>query len=145
MPHRSSRRRSSAVSSSEINSETNAAQSDAQPRREVKKPYRERFNQAWDELRSAKSEVSQPSSELTKLIEHDAPLRSHSGLVLMYGPFQAELAPEQGQGVASWMRDCVRKHGVPSLVRYDYRRRAQVFRRDQFQVWLEPLLAKIPS
>ncbi|WP_421657747.1 hypothetical protein [Leptothermofonsia sp. ETS-13] len=82
---------------------------------------------------------------LTALIEQDAPLQSHSGLVLMYVPFQAELHPQEGQGVASWIQECVRKHGIPSLVRFDYHRRAQVFRRDQFQPWLEPLLSKIPS
>ncbi len=82
---------------------------------------------------------------LTTLIEQDAPLQSQSGLVLMYGPFQAELLPQERQGVASWIQECVRKHGIPSLVRFDYRRRAQVFRRDQFQPWLEPLLNKIPS
>lgn len=78
---------------------------------------------------------------LTHLIEQDAPLQSHSALVLMYGPFQAEMLPTHGQGVASWIRDCVRKHGLPSLVRFDYRRRAQIFRRDQFQSWLEPLVS----
>lgn len=82
---------------------------------------------------------------LTNLIERDAPLQAHSGLVLMYGPFQAEMVPQEGQGVASWLRDCVHKHGIPSLVRFDYRRRAQIFRRDQFQPWLDPLLSKISS
>lgn len=84
-------------------------------------------------------------SSLTTLIERDAPLQAHSGLVLMYGPFQAELLPQEGRGVASWLKDCVHKHGIPSLVRFDYRRRAQIFRRDQFQPWLEPLLSKISS
>jgi hypothetical protein len=81
-----------------------------------------------------------PKTSLTKLIEQDAPLFTHSQLVLMYGPFQTEMAPEADQGVASWMKDCIRKYGLPSLVRFDYRRRAQVFRRDQFQPWLEPLM-----
>ncbi|MCL6434226.1 MAG: hypothetical protein K6T90_08395 [Leptolyngbyaceae cyanobacterium HOT.MB2.61] len=45
---------------------------------------------------------------LTTLIEQDAPLQSQSGLVLMYGPFQAELLPQERQGVASWIRECVR-------------------------------------
>jgi hypothetical protein len=62
--------------------------------------------------------------------------------VLMYGPFQTEMLPEAGQGVASWIKDCIRKHGLPSLVRFDYRRRAQIFRRDQFQPWLEPLMER---
>lgn len=82
---------------------------------------------------------------LTNLIERDAPLQAHSTLVLMYGPFQAEMIPDEGQGVASWLKECVRKHGIPSLLRFDYRRRAQVFRRDQFQPWLEPLLPQIPG
>jgi hypothetical protein len=77
---------------------------------------------------------------LPQLIEQDAPLQVNTQIVLMYGPFQAELLPEAGQGVASWLKDCVRKHGLPSLVRFDYRRKAQIFRRDQFQPWLEPLM-----
>lgn len=87
----------------------------------------------------------QPQSRLMTLIAQDAPLQTHSTLVLMYGPFQAEMLPEQGQGVASWLRDCVKKHGLPSLVRFDYRRRAQIFRRDQFQSWLEPLVSQAAS
>jgi hypothetical protein len=82
-------------------------------------------------------------TNLTRLIEQDAPLFTHCQLVLMYGPFQTEMAPEAGQGVASWLKDCIRKYGLPSLVRFDYRRRAQVFRRDQFQPWLEPLMAQV--
>lgn len=82
---------------------------------------------------------------LNMLIERDAPLHAHSGLVLMYGPFQEEMVPQEGRGVASWIKECVHKHGIPSLVRFDYRRRAQVFRRDQFQPWLEPLMSKIPG
>lgn len=81
-------------------------------------------------------------TSLTKLIEQDAPLQTHSQLVLMYGPFQTEMLPEAGQGVASWIKDCLRKHGLPSLLRFDYRRRAQIFRRDQFQDWLEPLMER---
>jgi hypothetical protein len=61
----------------------------------------------------------------------------------MYGPFQAEMVPQEGQGVASWLKECVRKHGIPSLVRFDYRHRAQIYRRDQFQPWLEPLISKV--
>lgn len=79
-------------------------------------------------------------TNLTKLIELDAPLQTHTHLVLMYGPFQTEMAAKEGQGVASWIRDCIRQHGLPSLVRFDYHRRAQIFRRDQFQPWLEPLI-----
>jgi len=84
-------------------------------------------------------------TNLSQMIERDAPLQTHTLLVLMYGPFQAAMSAGQGQGVASWLQDCVRKHGIPSLVRFDYGRRAQVFRRDQFQPWLEPFLAKIPG
>lgn len=86
---------------------------------------------------------SHPS--LVSLIERDAPLQAHSLLVLMYGPFQAEMVPEAGQGVASWLKECVQKHGIPSLLRFDYRRRAQVFRRDQFQPWLESLVTQVPG
>ncbi|MGI0492879.1 hypothetical protein ACN4EG_13940 [Alkalinema pantanalense CENA528] len=81
-----------------------------------------------------------PRTSLTQLIEQDAPLGNHNHLVLMYGPFQAELVPEIGQGVATWLKDCIHKHGLPSLVRFDYRRRAQVFRRDQFQPWFDQLM-----
>ena len=95
----------------------------------------------WRHSRKPKSELQERTrTNLTKLIELDAPLYTHSHLVLMYGPFQTVMAPEEGQGVASWIRDCVRKHGLPSLVRFDYHRRAQIFRRDQFQPWLEPLI-----
>ncbi|MGI0487860.1 hypothetical protein ACN4EK_20660 [Pantanalinema rosaneae CENA516] len=87
----------------------------------------------------------QPQSRLLTLIAQDAPLQTHSTLLLMYGPFQAEMLPEHKQGVASWLRDCVRKHGLPSLVRFDYRHRAQIFRRDQFQSWLEPLVSQAAS
>lgn len=136
MTQRRSRRPSSSASHPERTS--------ARQRREFSQSTRERPNQAWSELRTA-SRLDPAFDNLTRLIERDAPLQTHSGLVLMYGPFQAEMQPEKGQGVASWLRECVRKHGLPSLVRYDYRRRAQVFRRDQFQPWLEPLLSKIPG
>jgi hypothetical protein len=80
-----------------------------------------------------------PKTMLTRLIEQDAPLFSHSQLVLMYGFFQAEMTSEVNQGVASWIKDCIRQHGLPSLVRFDSHRRAQIFRRDQFQPWLDSL------
>jgi hypothetical protein len=98
----------------------------------------------WNELRASQQSETLHTS-LATLIERDAPLQTHNGLVLMYGPFQAEMLPAQEQGVASWLRECVRKHGIPSLLRFDYGRRAQVFRRDQFQPWLEPLLSKVPG
>ncbi len=101
-----------------------------------------RSSRQWRELDDPGGQSS-PWIDLTALIEQDAPLKSHTGLVLMYGPFQAEMHSDQGQGVASWLRDCVRKHGIPSLMRLDYRHRVQVFRRDQFQSWLEPLMPKI--
>ncbi|HEY9655193.1 MAG TPA: hypothetical protein V6C50_06855 [Crinalium sp.] len=112
--------------------------------REMTKTLRERVSREDTEVRMAsQSRSSHPS--LASLIERDAPLQAHSMLVLMYGPFQAEMVPEDGQGVASWLKECVRKHGIPSLLRFDYRRRAQVFRRDQFQPWLESLVTQIPS
>lgn len=97
-----------------------------------------RVERRWAESR--RSSDYPPRTSLTRLIEQDAPLLNHSQLVLMYGPFQAEMQPEVGQGVASWLKDCLRKHGIPSLVRFDYRRRAQVFRRDQFQPWFDELM-----
>ena len=112
--------------------------------REMTKTLRARVSREDTEVRMAsQSRSAHPS--LTSLIERNAPLQAHSMLVLMYGPFQAEMVPEAGQGVASWLTDCVRKHGIPSLLRFDYRRRAQVFRRDQFQPWLEPLMTKVPG
>ncbi len=109
-----------------------------------------RFNKSrsqkdWHELREPSATGRPNVNTLASLIEQDAPLQSHSGLVLMYGPFQSEMQPTSGLGVASWIRECVHKHGLPSLVRYDYRRRAQVYRRDQFQPWLEPLMTKVSS
>lgn len=112
--------------------------------REVTKTLRERVSREDTEVRMA-SQARSAHPSLTNLIERDAPLQAHSTLVLMYGPFQAEMIPEEGQGVASWLKECVRKHGIPSLLRFDYRRRAQVFRRDQFQPWLEPLLTQVPG
>ena len=106
------------------------------------KVQRDRTKSQWADDKISSQRTSAIQLSLTRLIEQDAPLQTHSLLVLMYGPFQAEMAPEAGQGVASWIKDCLQKHGLPSLVRFDYRRRAQVFRRDQFQPWLAPLLAK---
>jgi hypothetical protein len=107
------------------------------------KTLRECLRQEDNPYRSDKTSSSSAHS-LTSLIERDAPLQDHSVLVLMYGPFQAEMLPQAGKGVASWLKDCVRQHGIPSLVRFDYRRRAQIYRRDQFQPWLEPLLTGLP-
>lgn len=100
----------------------------------------ERRNREWSERRSPDFTYS----PLASLIEQDAPLRSNNTLVLMYDPFQAEMAADS-QGVASWLRECIRKHGIPSLIRFDYRQKAQIFRRDQFQSWLEPLVNKTAS
>jgi hypothetical protein len=100
-------------------------------------PPRERRSLEWSEPWSPDF----TRSPLANLIQENAPLRSNSTLVLMYGPFQAEMLADS-QGVATWLKDCFRKHGVPSLLRFDYRQKAQIFRRDQFQSWLEPLLNK---
>jgi hypothetical protein len=81
-----------------------------------------------------------PYTYLTRLIAEDAPLYSNSHLLLMYGPFQAEMPADSEQGVAAWLKECVQKHGIPSLVRFDQRQRAQVFRRDQFQPWFDEIL-----
>lgn len=136
MTQRRTRRQSNRESSQEYSAPT--------AQREMTKTLRERVSREDTDVRMAsQSRSTHPS--LTNLIERDAPLQAHSMLVLMYGPFQAEMVPEEGQGVASWLKECVRKHGIPSLLRFDYRRRAQVFRRDQFQPWLEPLLTQIPG
>ncbi len=124
MPHRHSRPKSNSQSRK---SDLPESQSAIRP------------SQQWgsNHSRPANTKIS-----LTKLIEQDSPLQTNSQLVLMYGPFQTEMLPEAGQGVASWIKDCLRKHGLPSLVRFDYRRRAQIFRRDEFQPWLEPLIER---
>ena len=123
------------------------SQSTANPvnRRESSRSDRESLSQKWQELRTSNREPSTAFKDFTHLIERDAPLQTNAALVLMYGPFQAEMQADRGQGVASWLRECVSKHGIPSLVRFDYRRRAQIFRRDQFESWLEPMMVKVPS
>jgi hypothetical protein len=92
------------------------------------------------EWANSRPKHSARTSNLPRLIDMNAPLSSHSTLVLMYGPFQAEMKSEAGQGVATWIKDCLTKHGLPSLVRFDHRHRAQIYRRDEFQSWLEPLM-----
>lgn len=104
---------------------------------------RDRFRPHWADRESAHH--SSALSSLTQLIERDVPLQSNTALVLMYGPFQAEMSGSSQQGVASWLRDCIRQHGMPSLVRFDYRHRAQVLRRDQFQPWLDSLTIEAKS
>jgi hypothetical protein len=98
-----------------------------------------RTERAWTEGRSRQSSRPTPTN-LVRLIEQDAPLRGRSQLVLMYGPFQAEMPTEAGEGVATWLKSCLSLHGIPSLVRFDDRRAAQVFRRDQFQPWVAHLM-----
>jgi hypothetical protein len=132
------RRRSQSESSSKSDFPSSKTRRSSEP------AYRERRSHVWSELRNQDSSRS-ASTFLANLIEQDAPLKTHSTLVLMYGPFQAEMGANNSQGVASWLRDCVNKHGLPSLVRFDYRQRAQVFRRDQFQPWLEPFLSQNAS
>lgn len=120
-------------------------QADYQPTKTRQGSARPVHHQRSNTSAPAHSRDHQPQNRLVSLIAQDAPLQTHSTLVLMYGPFQAEMSSAQGQGVASWLRDCVKKHGLPSLVRFDYRRRAQIFRRDQFQSWLEPLATQVAS
>ena len=112
-------------------------------RRDSRSFPRESLSQKWNELRTPHPEESGALNEFTRLIERNAPLQTHTALVLMYGPFQAEMQSDKGIGVASWLRECVSRHGLPSLVRFDYRRRAQIFRRDQLQSWLEPMTSKL--
>ncbi len=125
-------------------SDANAETGSSKVRSERTRTLREHLRSEFASLHNSGHHRSHHPS-LTSLIERDAPLQSHSSLVLMYGPFQAEMMPQAGQGVASWLKECVHRHGIPSLVRFDYRHRAQIFRRDQFQPWLESLLAKVPS
>ena len=124
--------------------QSNTAQSSAKPGYTRSKALRENLKRELTDPPPTKQPRSTYLS-LTSLIESDAPLQANSVLVLMYGPFQAEMVPQEGQGVASWLRECVRKHGIPSLLRFDYRHRAQIYRRDEFQSWLEPLMTQIPG
>ena len=99
-----------------------------------------RSSKSWNGGRRSYDESYTPHTYLTRLIEEDAPLYSNSHLVLMYGPFQAEMPSDSGEGVATWLRKCIGLHGAPSLVRFDQRQRAQVFRRDQFKPWFDGLM-----
>jgi len=94
---------------------------------------------SWNRGRRFQQDEYPPRTYLTRLIEEDAPLFSNSHLLLMYGPFQAVMPYESGLGVATWLLGCLQQHGLPSLVRFDQRQRAQVFRRDQFQPWFDAL------
>jgi hypothetical protein len=145
MTQRRSRRRSPSVSHSanpvgSAHPEPRSESAPNRPKRASASPTRERRSQTW--AKTTEADAALDPNGLSNLIQQDAPLKSNTTLVLMYGPFQTEMVPENGQGVASWLRDCVHKHGIPSLLRFDYRHRAQVFRRDQFQPWLEPLINK---
>ena len=94
---------------------------------------------SWNRGRRFQQDEYPPRTYLTRLIDEDAPLFSNSHLLLMYGPFQAVMPYESGLGVATWLRGCLKQHGLPSLVRFDQRQRAQIFRRDQFQPWFDAL------
>ncbi len=96
-----------------------------------------RTERQWAESRQRYTRTA--STPLVRLIEQDAPLYGRTQLVLMYGPFQAEM-PAEAIGVATWLKACLSQHGIPSLVRFDDRRYAQVFRRDQFQPWVQHLI-----
>ncbi|WP_287127891.1 hypothetical protein [Candidatus Cyanaurora vandensis] len=82
------------------------------------------------------------SCPLPNLIAHNAPLTSGSLLVLMYERLQFQMSPTERQGVGSWIKECVDKHGLPSLIRFGHRDRATVFRKDEFTQWFTPLMAK---
>ncbi len=110
----------------------------SQGQREQGRRPRSRTEHGWAESRSRQARPV--PTNLVRLIEQDAPLRGRSQLVLMYGPFQAEMPTEAGKGVATWLKSCLNEYGIPSLVRYDNRRSAQVFRRDQFQPWVTHLM-----
>lgn len=140
--HSNSKRSSSRIAGSRPSREENLSddfRSDSpstdSPRPE-RRPERHPERQ-WAESRPRHSRST--SNPLVRLIEQDAPLFGRSQLVLMYGPFQAEM-PSETVGVATWIKSCLRQHGIPSLVRFDDRRYAQVFRRDQFQPWVEHLI-----
>lgn len=91
---------------------------------------------------ASRSSHSRLPHSLVALIEQDAPLQANSLLVLMYSSFQTQLEPETKLGVGSWLKERIRTHGLPSLVRFGSRHRAQVLCQDQFKSWLEPLAAE---
>jgi len=91
---------------------------------------------------ASRSSPGRLPNSLVSLIEQDAPLQNNSLLVLMYGSFQTQLEPQTQEGVGSWLKERIRTHGLPSLVRFGSRHRAQVFCPDQFKSWLEPLAAE---
>jgi hypothetical protein len=136
MPQRHSRRSSRSQRVSPKSQPENSSSPETQSVGE--RQERPRPERSWSENRSRQSRPT--PTNLVHLIEQDAPLRGRSQLVLMYGPFQAEMTTEAGEGVATWLKSCLSKHGIPSLVRFDDRRAAQVFRRDQFQPWVAHLM-----
>jgi hypothetical protein len=136
MPQRQSRRSSRSQRVSPSSRPENPSPDQAQP--EADRQVQPRTERTWSENRSRQSRPT--PTNLMHLIQQDAPLRGRSQLVLMYGPFQAEMTTEAGEGVATWLKSCLSKHGIPSLVRFDDRRAAQVYRRDQFQPWVAHLM-----
>lgn len=76
------------------------------------------------------------------LIAHNAPLDSGSLLVLLYERLQLQMTPSDRQGVGIWLKECVDKHGLPSLLRFGRRDRATVYRKDEFAPWFAPLMNK---
>lgn len=84
--------------------------------------------------------INSPKSPLARLIRDDAPLQSNNLLVLMYGPFQAEMSPGPHQGIRSWILTQMAEHGFPSLVRFGRRDRPSVYRRDEFAPWITPMM-----
>ncbi|MFM2428921.1 MAG: hypothetical protein RLZZ511_134 [Cyanobacteriota bacterium] len=141
MPQRHSRRSSRSQRFSDKPRPENQASEPSgseKPRLDGNRPERSRPERNWVEGRPRSSRPVQ--TPLLRLIEQDAPLRGRSQLVLMYGPFQTEMSANAGEGVATWLKACLSQHGIPSLVRFDDRRAAQVFRRDQFQPWVAHLM-----
>ncbi|GAB4214540.1 MAG: hypothetical protein OHK0012_12800 [Synechococcales cyanobacterium] len=79
---------------------------------------------------------------LPRLVAENAPLPARQQLLLMYSHFQADM-PNDGQTpVATWLQGYVREHGLPSLLRFGPRHKPQVFRKDEFKAWLQPLLGR---
>jgi len=75
---------------------------------------------------------------LPQLIARNATLEAGLLLVLMYEQGQVQM--NDRQGVASWLKETLDKHGMPSLIRFGRKDRATVLRRDEFIAWFTPFL-----
>ncbi|MEO0803243.1 MAG: hypothetical protein AAFY57_13310 [Cyanobacteria bacterium J06642_2] len=84
----------------------------------------------------ASSSLHSVSEALSRLIRDNAPLKSNSQLLLMYGNFQSEMPADGKTGITTWLKNHIGHYGVPSLIRFGPRSRPRVLRKDEFLHWL---------